>query len=205
MRRVKPIYYASDYTAPDAAMQKDIQELFDHLCPGDPKPPVHEGYAALAQSPRLALNIAKLADYIVRDMPWSQQRDLRELSVQALNLHFKCDFSFQSHLEYGVANGLSLEEQAAIPYWRTTNIFNDEQRLVLEYTFAVCEGAVPEDLFARVVKKYGEKGAMEFTTVVAWWSFWAMLLNAFRPEYAFERAQPLPGDEMELAGHRSRQ
>ena len=28
------------------------------------------------------------------------------------------------------------------------------------------------------VGKFGEKGAVEFTTVVAFWSFWALFLNA---------------------------
>ena len=40
----------------------------------------------------------------------------------------------------------------------------------------------PDELFARVVERFGEKGAVEFTTVVAFWSFWALFLNATRPD-----------------------
>jgi alkylhydroperoxidase family enzyme len=76
-----------------------------------------------------------------------------------------------------------MELLAAIPYWRTTSLFNTEQRLVIEYTNAVVAGDVPAELFARVVAQYGEKGAVEFTTAIAWWSFWAMFLNATRPEF----------------------
>jgi alkylhydroperoxidase family enzyme len=202
MARVKCIYKPSDYPGdPDESTRKDLADLFEHLCPGEPKTEPHSGYALLAQSPRLALNIARLGDYIVRDMPFSQRRDLRELAVQALNLHYKCDFSFHAHLAYAQVAGVTLEQQAAIPYWRTSNLFNDEQRLIIEYTFAVASGDVPAGLFSRVVAQYGERGAVECTALVAWWAFWAMILNAARPEFAFERAQPLPGDRKELAGY----
>jgi alkylhydroperoxidase family enzyme len=201
MTRVKCVYKPTDYPgSPDAATRQDLDDLFEHLSPGQPKVEPHSGYALLAQSPRLALNIARLGDYIVRDMPWTQRRDLRELAIQALNLHFKCDFSFQAHLHYAQAAGISLEQQAAIPYWRTSNLFNDEQRLVIEYSFAVAAADVPGELFSRVVEQYGERGTIEFTAAVAWWSFWDMILNAARPEYSFDRAKPLPGDARELSG-----
>ena len=65
-----------------------------------------------------------------------------------------------------------------MPYWRTASLFDDEQRLVIEYAEAVTSGEVPKALFSRVVERYGDKGAVEFTAAVAWWSFWAMMLNA---------------------------
>jgi alkylhydroperoxidase family enzyme len=199
--RVKGVFKPSDYPgSPDEATKKDLDALFEHLFPGapEPKPEPHFGFAILAQNPRLAMNVASLLYYIVREMPWTQQRDLRELAVQTLNLHFKCDFSFQAHLIYAQAHGVSLEKQAAIPYWRTTNLFSDEERLVIEYTSAVVSGDVRDALFSRVVGKYGEKGAIEFTTAIAWWSLWAMILNATRPEFSLEHASPLPADMREL-------
>jgi alkylhydroperoxidase family enzyme len=201
MARVKCVYKPADYPGPlDETTRSDLAALFEHLCPGEPKAEPHSGYALLAQSPRLALNIAHLGDYIVRDMPWTQRRDLRELAIQALNLHYKCDFSFHAHLTYAQVSGISLEQQAALPYWRTSSLFDDEQRLVIEYSFAVATGDVPGELFSRVVGKYGERGAVEFTAAIAWWAFWAMILNAVRPEFTFERSKPLPGDARELSG-----
>lgn len=199
--RVKPVFAPGDYPgSPDEQTRRDLEELFERLFPGapEPKPRPHFGFAIFAQNPRLCMSILGLFDYIVRQMPWTQQRDLRELSVQALNLHSKCDFSFQAHLVYAQGNGISLEKQAAIPYWRTTNIFNEEERLVIEYTFAAVSGDVPAELFSRVVAKYGEKGAIEFTTGIAWWSFWAMILNATAPEFSMSNAKPLPVDTREL-------
>ena len=139
-----------------------------------------------------------MSDRVIGELGWAQRRDLRELATQTLNLHYKCDFSFQSHLGLAQLAGITLEMQTAIPYWRTSSLFDDEKRLVIEYTLACVSGDVPEELFARTVARFGEKGAVEFTVTVGWWSLWAMLLNATRPEFRPGRSQPLPKDGREL-------
>lgn len=143
---------------------------------------ISRSWGVVTQNPKLALLIARLSDYIVHEMPWTQRLDLRELAIQTLNAHFKCDYSFQAHIGPSLQSGLGLEQLAAIDYWRTSPLFSDEQRLVIEYTKAVVSGDVPSELVERVVAKYGEKETVEFTTAVAYWSFWAMILNATRPE-----------------------
>jgi len=111
---------------------------------------------------------------------------LRELSVQVVNLWYKCDLSFQAHLTVARESGISLEQQAALPYWRTVgHMFSEEQLLVIEYTNAVLAGDVSEELFKRVVGKYGEKGAIECATTIGLWACWAMLLNATQARFDF--------------------
>ena len=204
MARVKCVFDVADH--PDSANEearKDLADLFEHLFPGGGKGRAHAGYAILAHSPKLALNVARMTDCVLGEIGWTQRRDLRELAVQTLNLHYKCDFSFHAHLSLAQLSGISLEQQAALPYWRTSQLFNDEQKLVIEYTLACVAGDVPEDLFVKVVEKYGEKGAVEFTVTVGWWSLWAMLLNATRPAFQSENAQPLPKDSSELERYKN--
>lgn len=203
MARVGYVFRPEDH--PDAAqpdVRKDLDALWAHLFPGGEEGEPHAGYAVLAQSPKLALGIAKLADCILDEVGWTQRRDLRELSVQALNYHYRCDFSFQAHLTYAQLAGISLEQQAALPYWQTSDLFDKEQRLVIEYTLACVAGDVPPKLFARIVSQFGEPGAVEFTVTVGWWAMWAMLLNATRPEFSADRSQPLPKDGRELEAFR---
>ncbi|MGO9934736.1 MAG: carboxymuconolactone decarboxylase family protein [Steroidobacteraceae bacterium] len=185
MARVTGVYKPTDYPGvPDAATTGDLKEFFELMFPGGAKPEFdagHSGWAVMAQNPRLAIHMARLTTYIARDMPWCKRRDLRELLIQTVNLHFKCESSFRARFPHAVAAGISSELQAAIPYWRTTSLFSAEQRLTIEYTFAAAAGDVPDELFQSVVKKFGEKEAIEFTIAVAHWSFWAILLNATRP------------------------
>ena len=185
MSRVTPVYKPSDYPGnPDEQTRQDLAELFGFLFPGVAEPEIdgpHTGMAIAAQNPKLALNLARLTNVVALDLAWCQRRDLLELAIQAVNLHFKCDFSFAARIPRADASGLGIERLAALPYWRTSALFDEEQRLVAEYVEAVVSGDVPDALFARVVERWGEKGAVEFTAVIGTFSAWAMLINAARP------------------------
>ena len=111
-------------------------------------------------------------------MGWTERRDLTELSVQAVNLYFKSAFSFETRMANAEASGIGMERLAALPYWRTSSLFDEEQRLVLEYVNAVVTGDVPDELFGKVRDCYGEKGTVEFTALIGTFSLWAMLINA---------------------------
>jgi alkylhydroperoxidase family enzyme len=193
MARVKQIFRASDFPGtPDEPEKKALDAYFKRISemfPGKSEPEIPgpaAAFAIVAQNPQLAQSLMQLSDYILFQMPWtSERKDLKQLAIQTLNLHYKCDNSFQSHIASAQRDGLRLEQLALIPFWRTANVFNDEQRLVIEYTFAVVKGEVPEELFARVVEQYGEKEAIEFTVAIGWWSLWAMLINATGADFDF--------------------
>jgi len=184
--RVTAVYKPGQYPGtPDEATREDLGALFRYLLPEGSDPKIdkrHAGVAIAAQNPRLALELVKLSGFIAGALPWCQRRDLRELAIQTVNIHFKSDYSFKARIPNAVAGGLGADLQSALPSWQTSPLFNDEQRLIIEYTNAVVRGDVPADLFSRVVAKYGEKEAIECTALVAFWSFWAMFLNATHPE-----------------------
>ncbi len=192
MARITHIMKPADLPGnPDAESKAAIEALFEHLFPGYASVPDAEkpdlggaksGWAMVAHSPELAMKIGALSSYVVKEMPFTVARkDIRELAVQTLNLHFKCTSSFEAHVPVAESVGIPVKLQAAIPYWQTSTFFTDEQRLVIEYTQSVVTGDVPEALFARVVAAYGERGALEFTVAIANWSFWAMILGATKP------------------------
>jgi alkylhydroperoxidase family enzyme len=193
--RVKPVFKPGDYPGiADEATRSALNELFEQVAPGRKDPEIsgeHGGFAVVARNPRLALLLIKLSDYIVREMPATSQRlDRREVAIQTLNMHLKSEYSFQAHIRPAQAAGLTLEQQALLPFWKTANVFNDEQRLVIEYTLGVVTGDVPDELFARLVNQYGEMDAIEFTVGIAWWSFWAMIINATGIDFDFGYGKP---------------
>jgi 4-carboxymuconolactone decarboxylase len=156
------------------------------MFPGVQNPEIdkpHTGMAIAALNPKLALHLSKLSGFAALQLGWSKRADLREIAIQTVNLHFKSAFSAQSRFKAWEAVGLTKDQLAVLPYWKTTELFDEEQRLVIEYALAVVSGEVPHSLFANVVKLYGEKGAVECTAVIGIWSMWAMLLNATLPGY----------------------
>lgn len=174
--------------------RQELNLLFEHMksFAGKPEIPGTAGaFAVVARDPKFARLLLQVSDYMTGECPWTTDRkDLRQLMIQTLNWHFKCDFNFQSHLATAERDGISAELQAAIPYWQVTTIFNAEQLLVIEYTLAACKGEVTDELFARVSSQFGESGALEFTNAVAWWSFWAIVAGAVRPEHDFGHSTP---------------
>jgi alkylhydroperoxidase family enzyme len=186
LARVKPMYRPSDFPEPvDDATRQDIEVLFGHLFPGAENPEIdrsHDGLAIAAQNPKLALNLAKMSGFIALELPWCERRDLRELAIQSVNVHFKSDYSFEARRRGAEAAGIGSEMQDALQSWEGSDLFNDEQRLVIEYAHAVAAGAVSDELSARVTERFGEKGTIELTAVIAFWSFWALFLNATRAD-----------------------
>lgn len=166
---------------PGGAPSPEIAELFETLFPGNPAPAFNDAHslmAVLAHSPQLALPAARLSAAVILDSGWGQRAGLRELAFQTLGRHFGDSFSIQARLPNAEAAGLTTEQRAAIPDWRASELFDDEQKLVIEYTQAVVTGRVPETLFARLVARYGERETVECTVAIGFWSFWAMVAGA---------------------------
>lgn len=200
MTRVTGIYAAADHPGPlDKADSQTLKLLFDSVFPeyfrkaGAPENArLAPSWAMMTQNPELALRLVRLSDYIISDMPWSKRADLRQLMTQAVNLHFMCEYAHQVHFDVSRNAGISAELQAALPFWRTSGLFNDEQRTVIEFTHAAIDGTVSDELFAKVVSLFGEKGTIEFTVATAYMSFWAIILNTLRPE--LHLTSPKSGD-----------
>jgi alkylhydroperoxidase family enzyme len=175
MARLPLIREPGDDPAPSVA------DLFAALFPGNPAPAFDQGHslmAVLAHSPKVAEAAAKLSAAFFRDSAWGQRAALRELAFQTLGRHFGDAFSTEVRKPSAETAGLTAEQLAALPDWRRSDLFDEEQRLVIEYTQAVVTGRVASELFARVVARYGEQEAVECTAAIGFWSFWAMVSGA---------------------------
>ncbi|MFT4025872.1 MAG: hypothetical protein QM676_03570 [Novosphingobium sp.] len=181
MTRIALVRSPGDHPSADAAVQAGVAELFATLFPGNPAPEfdqAHTAMAALAQSPKLALLAAKFSGAVILESAWGKRANLRELAFQTLGRHFGDELSTTSRRPAAEAAGLTVEQLGALGDWRASSLFDEEQRLVIEYTEAVVTGRVPAELFARMVARYGEQEAVECTAAIGFWSFWAMLVGA---------------------------
>ncbi len=181
MARVKLVRGPGDHPSADPTTQAGVVELFATLFPGNPAPEfdqAHTAMAALAQSPKLALLAAKFSGAVILESAWGKRANVRELAFQTLGRHFGDELSTSSRRPQAEAAGLTAEQLDALENWWTSGLFDEEQRLVIEYTEAVVTGSVPDELFARVVARYGEQEAVECTAAIGFWSFWAMLVGA---------------------------
>ncbi|MFT3964578.1 MAG: hypothetical protein QM690_01690 [Sphingobium sp.] len=186
MARVTMVRRPGDYPGtPDEGTKADLAALFGTLFPGVGDPAFdanHDGMAIAALNPEMALVLSQASRFLALDLGWCKRTDLRELAIHVVNRHYGSAYSIRSRAGIGKAFGLTDEHRAALPGWRSSALFDEEQKLVIGYAEAVLSGEVPDALFERVKAAFGEKGAVEFTAVVGFWAFWAMFLNATRPE-----------------------
>jgi alkylhydroperoxidase family enzyme len=182
MPRITLIHQPADYPGtPDAETRAELAALFATLFPGAPVPAfdaAHTGMAIAAHNPKLALKLAQLSGFIAGELPWSQQKLLRELAIQTLNLHFRSLYSFTARTPTALACGITAAQLDDLLHWQLSPLFDADQRLIIEYAKATAAGAVTDDLSARMVARFGEKGTVECTALIAFWGFWAMLLAA---------------------------
>lgn len=66
--------------------------------------------------------------------------------------------------------GLSDEKIDALPDYRTSPLYSEQERLVLEYAdrMTITGEEVSDDMFARLREVYDEDQIVELTTIIAW-------------------------------------
>lgn len=183
--RISGIFKPADLPSPDPATAADLKALFDALRPGDPDPEIdrgHAGIAIVAHNPKLALALAQTGRIIALDTYWGHRTDLREIALQTVNRRYAQDFSFEARRAGALNAGLSEAQLAALPD-APAALFDAEQRLVIAYSLAVMQGPIGDDLVDAAKAAFGEKAVMELSTLVGFWSMWAMILNAADPAW----------------------
>ena len=182
MARVQPIF-SSDHCPPSAsvAMKAEVASLFATLFPGQANPAFdenHAGMAVAAQSPQLALALSQASMFMAGALPFSQNRTLRELVIQTVNRALACDYAFQARIGAGEAAGLARDVQEALGTDRAASLLDDQQYVTSTFAAAVVRGTMDDALYARAVAHFGDQGAVELTTLAAFFGFWAQFITA---------------------------
>jgi len=193
MARVKQIRSAEDYphelASPEAQEQLarvfTAYERFTRSWPAlyGKGQEVTNSWAQLIHVPRFAELMLDLADFIVNEMPWAQRAKLRELAILTLYQRQRCDYGYRAHFGPASSAGITTEQIVELPAFRTSELFDDEEREVIEFTNAALDGEVSDELMSRLRARYGEQQTVELTVAVGFWALWGLLINVFQPDY----------------------
>jgi AhpD family alkylhydroperoxidase len=123
-------------------------ELFAHV------PGLLKGYGKLEQA------TAKL-NHLDRRL-----RALAELKAATV---VQCEYCIDLGSQVSRQWGLTDDELLALPQYRTSPLFSDVDKLVLDYAVAMCRTPVdvPDELFARVREHFDDPQIVELTYLVA--------------------------------------
>jgi alkylhydroperoxidase family enzyme len=92
---------------------------------------------------------------------------LRWLAIQATGTKIGCSWCIDYGYFEGMNEGIDPAKVRAVAHWRTSDLFEDRERVVLEYAEVAtgCPGEVSEELAARVRAHFSDA---EFVELAAW-------------------------------------
>lgn len=94
---------------------------------------------------------------------------LRWLAVQATSMQIGCSWCIDYGYYEGMHDGIEPDKVRAVGSWRTSDLFDDRERAVIEYAerATASPAEVPEELAARVRTHLGDAAFVELAAWVA--------------------------------------
>lgn len=127
---------------------------------------VLDNLLAMAHNPRVLLTDAKFELSLAR---WKKlDPQLKALAVTAVSTQIECSWCLDFGYYEAHSHGLDTEKIAAVPNWRTSDLFTDSERRVIEYSVAVT--ATPpeatDEMTEALRSDLGDDGLVELTMMI---------------------------------------
>ena len=134
-------------------------------------------YRALAHSPDLLRAWMAFA-WTLREHDATPRR-LRELMILRTAALEQAPYEWHQHRRMAGEAGVTEEEVAELPMWRTSRAFGPADRAALALTDAIVDGEVPEEVNDELDRHFDHAQRVELTLTAAFYSMVPRLLGAF--------------------------
>jgi alkylhydroperoxidase family enzyme len=105
----------------------------------------------------------------------------RELAILLVGLLNSADYEYRVHLPFAIREGVSEAQIEALGTWRTSPLFGDKERVVLQYTETITKSVqVPEELFSEVSRHFTSREVVELTATIAGYNLVSRILVALQ-------------------------
>jgi len=106
----------------------------------------------------------------------------RELAVIRVAILNDVEYVQRAHgPAYALKEGLTPEQVAALSDWKSSNLFNAQQRALLAYTDAMTRNIdVPDDAFDNARKHFSERQMVELTMLIGAYNMLTRFLKALK-------------------------
>ena len=154
-------------------------------------------YKVAAHSPKVFLNLIRLGNSVIGRMELSPR--LREIVILRVANLADSEYEWAQHTPVALQVGVTQKQLDAIPDWRNSSEFSNEERAVLQYTDEVAQNVKVIDRTFNMLKSYfNEQIIVELTITIGYYGMLARLLVPLRVEVDEISA----GSASELIGRR---
>lgn len=135
-------------------------------------------YQMLLYSPQIADGFRALGGGILHGS--ELDRADRELAISRTAQILGGKHVFGSHSQSAIRFGVAEEKIAALANWASSDVFSERDRAILAYTDAlICDGSVPDDVFAALSALLPERQVVELTASIAYYTAISKFMIAF--------------------------
>lgn len=148
-------------------------EVFDHIVASRGR--MLRPFAAMLHRPELARAVADLGA-VIRFQSTLSDHD-RELAIATTAVERDCRFEWEAHRPLASAAGVSEATLEAVD--SGDEVADDRDATIVEYARALTRhGKVDDGTFSAALSLFGEAGVVELTTIVGYYTMFAMFMNA---------------------------
>jgi len=159
--------------------QPDIQKLFEKMEKGGGR--VINVQKVVGNSPKIGRDFLRLGNAILFKGKLSPA--LRELAILRVGNLAQANYEWTQHVPIGLLAGLSQQQIDDIGIWEKSNLFNDKERAVLQYTDEVAVNIrVSDDTFSLVKDAFNEEEIVELTVTIGYYGMVCRILEALQVE-----------------------
>lgn len=158
----------------------DQRAVYDRIASGT-RGGVGGPFSVLLQSPELASRVEQLGVFIRYECSVPQR--LRELAILVVGAHWKAEYEWYAHAGIALAQGLSPEVVEAIGQNRQPSFETQADHVVFGFARELLKmGRVSDEAYMPVRELLGDKGAVELTGLIGYYTLLAFQLNTFQVE-----------------------
>jgi 4-carboxymuconolactone decarboxylase len=169
----------------DDAQRRVLQDAVSGPRGQAPKP-----FAAWLHSPELALRAHRLGEFIRFGV--SLPPRLAKIAILVTARHWRSDYVWSTHSKQALALGMSSDVVQAIADGLCPSFADPAERAVHSAAFALLTtGHVDDQAYGDALAHLGQKGLVELTALVGYYSFTSMTLNMFKIDIT-PAEQPTP-------------
>jgi 4-carboxymuconolactone decarboxylase len=148
-------------------------------------------FVPLLRSPEFESRLQKVGEYLRYQNALG--RKLTEFVILITARQWTQQFEWSVHQPLALQAGVKPEVAAAITDGRRPMGMAEDEEIVYDYCEELLQNkSVSDATYGRAVKKFGEKGVIDMTGVVGYYSLLGMILNSTRVPAGESKTPPLP-------------
>ncbi len=163
-----------------ATLDADQRAVYERIASGA-RGGVGGPFSVLLQSPELASRVEQLGVFIRYECGVPQR--LRELAILVVGAHWKAEYEWYAHAGIALTQGLSAGVIEAVGQDRQPAFETKADQAVFGFARELLRmGRVSDEAFLPVKELLGDKGVVELTGLIGYYTLLAFQLNTFQVE-----------------------